>query len=56
MWPGSEMLSMLESRSSCLDSSPGLDHCVMFRSKTLHSHSASDSLLRSLVYDFYQQI
>ena len=35
------MVSALVSRSSGLGSSPGREHCIVFLSKTLSSHSAS---------------
>ena len=35
------MVSVLNSGSSGLGSSPGRSHCVVFLDKTLHSHSAS---------------
>ena len=35
------MVSALDSGSSGLGSSPGLDHCVVFLSKILYSRSAS---------------
>ena len=38
---GGLMVSDLVSGSSCLGSSPGQRHCVVFLGKTLHRHSAS---------------
>ena len=38
---GGLMVNALDSRSSGLGSSPGLDHCVVFLGKTRNSHSAS---------------
>ena len=35
------MVSVLNSGSSGLGSSPGRSHCVVFLGKTLYSHSAS---------------
>ena len=35
------MVSVLDSRSVGLGSSPGQGHCVVFLGKTLYSHSAS---------------
>ena len=35
------MVSVLDSRSSGLGSSPGRGYCVVFLGKTLNSHSAS---------------
>ena len=35
------MVSVLDSRSGGLGSSPGQGHCVVFLGKTLYSHSAS---------------
>ena len=33
------MVSVLDSRTSCPDLSPGGGHCVVFLGKTLYSHS-----------------
>ena len=38
---GGLMVSELDSGSTCLSSSPGWGHCVVFLGKTLYSHSAS---------------
>ena len=38
---GGVIFSSLDSRSNDLGSSPGRGHCVVFLSKTLHSHRAS---------------
>ena len=35
------MVSALDSAASCLGSSPGRGHCVVFLGKTLYSHGAS---------------
>ena len=48
------MVSLLTSRLSSLSSSPGPEHCIVFLSETLYSHSAS--LHPGVKFIEYQQI